>query len=204
VLRARAVGDVAAIARAYEAAGAAAVSVLADGPGFGGSVLDVRRAARTVSCPILFKEFVIHPTQLPYARASGASMVLLLVRALDDRALRAMIRDVRSSGMEPVVEAADRDELRRALDTEATIVGMNARDLRSFTLDPDAAAVALEEVPSGRVAVYMSGVGGPAELRSIASGRADAVLIGTELVRAADPGARLRELLAASSGAAND
>ena len=185
-----------AIARGYEAAGAAAISVLADGPGFGGSVLDVRRAARAVSRPILFKEFVLDPLQVDVARAAGASLVLLLVRALDDRALRTMVRAVRDGGMEPVVEAADASELARALATDATVVGVNARDLRRFTVDPAGAAAALQEVPNDRVAVYMSGVGDREQLASVARGRADAVLIGTELMRASDPGARLQDLLA--------
>ena len=195
-IRPREVGDVVAIARGYEAAGAAAISVLADGPGFGGSVLDVRRAARAVSRPILFKEFVLDPLQVDVARAAGASLVLLLVRALHDGALRTMIRAVRDGGMEPVVEAADARELARALETEATIVGVNARDLRRFTVDPAGAAAALQEVPNDRVAVYMSGVGDREQLASVARGRADAVLIGTELMRAADPGARLQDLIA--------
>jgi indole-3-glycerol phosphate synthase len=97
--------------------------------------------------------------------------------------------------MEPVVEAADARELARALATDAPIVGINARDLRSFTIDPRAAQDALEEVPKYRVAVYMSGVTSTEELARIGEGRADAVLIGTELMRAPDPGARLAEIL---------
>ncbi|AKF07147.1 indole-3-glycerol phosphate synthase TrpC [Sandaracinus amylolyticus] len=195
VIRARERGDVIAIARAYEASGAAAVSVLADGPGFGGSVLDVRRAARAVARPVLFKEFVIDPRQIDLARAAGASLVLLLVRALTGRDLDVMIDEVRRRGMEPVVEAADAAELSRALRTNATIVGVNARDLRSFQLDGGAAARALQEVPNDRIAVYMSGVGTKEDFARVAEGRADAVLIGTELMRAPDPGARLREIL---------
>lgn len=199
VIRARAQGDVAAIARAYEAAGASAVSVLADGPGFGGSVLDVRRAARAVSAPVLFKEFVLDPSQLDAARAAGASLVLLLVRALAGARLDAMIDEARARGLEPVVEAADAQELARALETRATIVGVNARDLRSFAVDGGAAARALQEVPSERVAVYMSGVGTSEDFARVAEGRADAVLIGTELMRAPDPGARLRAIVSAAT-----
>ncbi|UJR80272.1 indole-3-glycerol phosphate synthase TrpC [Sandaracinus amylolyticus] len=195
VIRPRALGDIVAIARAYEASGAAAVSVLADGPGFGGGVLDVRRAARAVGCPVLFKEFVIDPRQIDLARASGASLVLLLVRALTGPELDVMIDAVRRRGMEPVVEAADAAELSRALQTNATIVGVNARDLRSFQLDGGAASRALQEVPNDRIAVYMSGVGTREDFARVADGRADAVLIGTELMRAPDPGARLREIL---------
>jgi indole-3-glycerol phosphate synthase len=201
VLRERRAGDVASIARSYERAGAAAISVLADGPGFGGSVLDVRRAARAVSCPVLFKEFVLDPIQLPFARAAGASLVLLLVRALDGPRLASMVRAVRDHGMEPVVEVADRTELDLALATDARIVGVNARDLRSFTVDADAAAAVLREVPKGRIAVYMSGVSRSEQLIAVASGRADAVLIGSTLMRGDDPGARLAALLEGAAGA---
>jgi indole-3-glycerol phosphate synthase len=195
VLRPREIGDVAAIARAYEAAGAAAVSVLADGPAFGGCVLDVRRAACAVRVPVLFKEFVLDEVQIDAARAAGASLVLLLVRALSDAELVRLAAATRERGMEAVVEAADEAELRRALATGAAIVGVNARDLRSFEVDPLAAARAIESVPNGRVAVYMSGVGTAEELARVGRSRADAVLVGTELVRAADPGARLRQLI---------
>lgn len=200
VIRPRARGDVAAIARGYESAGASAISVLADGPGFGGGVLDVRRAARAVSVPVLFKEFVLDPRQIDAASAAGASLVLLLVRALPGARLDEMIDAARARGLEPVVEAADAPELERALASRAIVVGVNARDLRSFAVDGGAAARALQEVPSGRIAVYMSGVGTSEDFARVAAGRADAVLIGTELMRAPDPGSRLREILGSDAG----
>ena len=195
VIRARGVGDVAAIARAYERGGAAAVSVLADGPGFGGSPLDVRRAAGAVAVPILFKEFVLDPVQVDLAHAMGASLVLLLVRALEGSALDELVRAVRARGMEPVVEAASAPELDRALATGATIVGMNARDLRTFEVDVEAAAVALAAVPRDRIAVFMSGIHDAAGLARVAGGRADAVLVGEGLMRAPDPCEKLRGIL---------
>lgn len=200
-IRARALGDIEAIAAGYFAAGAAAVSVLADGPGFGGGVLDVRRAAR-LGGPILFKEFVLDEVQVRYARLTGASMVLLLVRALEPHELRELIRVVLDHGMEPVVEAADASELGRALETDATIVGINARDLKSFSIDPERAARAMESIPRERIAVYMSGVNSSADLDTIATGRADAVLIGTEMMAAPSPGERLRALLAGAKSVA--
>jgi indole-3-glycerol phosphate synthase len=150
-IRRRERGDVVALANAYVAGGAAAISVLCDGPGFGGSALDVRRAARAVTVPILFKE--------------------------------------------PVVEAANLEELRSALETDAEIVGINARDLGTFNVDKSAAVRALASVPPERIAVHMSGVHGALDLRDVASGRADAVLIGESLMRAPDPAHKLRELL---------
>jgi len=183
------------VARAYERAGASAVSVLADGPGFGGSPLLVRRVADAVSVPVLYKGFVLDPVQVDLAYDVGASLVLLLVRALDDSDLLALIRGIRALGMEPVVEAANSDEVDRAVAAGATIVGVNARDLGTFRVDKDAARACIARIPSRCVAVFMSGVRSVEDIRSVAQGRADAVLIGEELMRSEDPGARLAELL---------
>ena len=193
-------GEGRAIAGAYEAAGAAAVSVLCDGPGFGGSVLELRRVARAVRVPVLFKEFVLDELQLDLARCAGASLVLLLVRALDDEALAALVRGCRARGLEPLVEAADEAEVTRALETGARVVGVNARDLVSFRVDPARARAALSKIPSSRVAVYMSGVTTPEELRQVAATRADAVLIGSALMAAPDPGGHLAALRAGAGG----
>lgn len=193
-IRPRRAGSVATIAASYERAGSAAVSVLADRVGFAGSPLDVGRAARAVAVPVLFKEFVLDEIQVELARRMGASMVLLLVRALPPDRLRAMIRTVRDHGMEPVVEAADEPELDVALDTDATIVGVNARDLRTFRVDPELAARAMERIPKSSVAVFMSGIRDRSDVDRVARTRADAVLVGEGLMRADDPGAKLREL----------
>lgn len=183
------------VAEAYRAGGAAALSVLADGPGFGGSALAVRRVARAVPLPVLFKEFVLDEVQVDLARAMGASMVLLLVRVLSPARLLALVEAVRARGMEPVVEAADGRELELAVSTGAGIVGVNARDLRSFRVDTAAAARCLEAVPAGRVAVFMSGIRTNDDLRAVAETRADAVLVGEGLMRHEAPDERLRALL---------
>ena len=181
------------IARAYEQAGASVVSVLADGPGFGGSPLQVRRVASAVSVPVLFKGFVLDPVQVELAFDVGASLVLLLVRVLEEVELRELVLRIEQLGMEPVVEAADRDEVKRAVDTGAAIVGVNARNLRTFQVDMDAAARCMEEIPSDRVAVFMSGVRSPADFHNVARGRADAVLIGEGLMRSQDPAKQLAD-----------
>lgn len=195
VIRARQRGDVERIARQYVAAGARAVSVLCDGPGFRGSPLDVRRAALATPAPVLFKEFVLDEIQIELARSMGAHMVLLVVRALPAARLHALVEATCAAGMAPVVEAADAAEVRVALATRARIVGVNARDLRTFEVDVDAAGVALSAIPADRVAVHMSGVRTRDDYVQLSRGRADAVLIGEGLMRAADPGQRLRELL---------
>jgi indole-3-glycerol phosphate synthase len=198
-IRPRSRGLITEIARGYAAGGAAAISVLCDGPGFGGTPLDLRRAARSVAVPLLFKEFVLDPIQIALARASGAHMVLLLVRALPEAELEALVEHVLSAGLAPVVEAADEAELERALATRATIVGVNARDLRSFAVDPERARRALERVPRDRIAIHMSGITSAEALAHVAESRADAVLVGGALMRAPAPGERLRAWLQAAN-----
>ncbi len=195
VIRAPERGDVARVVRQYAAAGASAVSVLCDGPGFLGSALDVRRAALATPLPVLFKEFVLDEVQVELAHAMGAHMVLLVVRALPVERLHALVDATLALGMAPVVEAADVDETKVALGTRAQIVGVNARDLRTFKVDVSAAASALALIDQERLAVHMSGIRTPEDLAEIARGCADAVLIGEGLMRAPDPGVRLSELL---------
>jgi indole-3-glycerol phosphate synthase len=183
------------VALGYQRGGASVISVLADGPGFGGSPLLVRRVAQAVSVPVLYKGFVLDPIQVDLAFDVGASLVLLLVRALDVPTLRSLIARTRALGMEPVVEAANADEVDLAMSLGSTIVGVNARDLSTFGVDMDSARACVERIPSPHVAVFMSGVRTGEDLRVVARGRADAVLIGEELMRSVDPGARLAELL---------
>lgn len=189
-IRPRERGDVEAIARAYEAAGVSAISVIGD-RGFDGCVLDVRRAARAVSVPVLFKEFVLAPVQLDVARATGASLVLLLVRALERHELAALVHAAEGRGLVPLVEAAGEHELDAVLASGAKVIGVNARDLGTFTLDVAGAEHALAVIPPDRVALLLSGIRTPDDVRRIASGRADGILVGTELMLAPDPGVRL-------------
>lgn len=183
------------VARAYERGGASAISVLADGPGFGGSPLLVRRVAKAVSVPVLYKGFVLDSVQVNLAYDVGASLVLLLVRALDDLQLRALIEQIRGLGMEPVVEAASSVEVDRAVAAGSTIIGVNARDLSTFRMDVSAAHACIARIPRDCIAVFMSGVRSAEDFREVAQSRADAVLIGEGLMRSEDPGARLLELL---------
>jgi indole-3-glycerol phosphate synthase len=188
-------GDIAWLAQEYVRGGAAAVSVLCDRKGFGGSALDLRRAAGAISAPLLFKEFVLDALQVKLAQRVGAHMVLLIVRALPGERLAAMCDVVQAAGLAPVVEAANAAEVELALRTNARIVGVNARDLRTFRVDPRVAHEALRKIPEDRIAVHMSGVKTSADYREIASGRADAILVGESLMRAELPSAKLRELL---------
>lgn len=194
-IRAWSPGEGVRIAQGYERGGASVVSVLADGPGFGGSPLLVRRVAEAVGVPVLYKGFVLDSVQVELAFDVGASLVLLLVRALTDADLRSLIVQIRSLGMEPVVEAANAEEVDRAVAAGAAIVGVNARDLSTFRVDKAAARMCVARIPQSCVAVFMSGVRTEEDFREVAEGRADAVLIGEGLMRAEDPGARLAELL---------
>jgi indole-3-glycerol phosphate synthase len=189
-------GDIAWLAEEYVRGGAAAVSILCDRKGFGGSALDLRRAARAISAPLLFKEFVLDERQVQLAQRVGAHMVLLIVRALPGERLPALCEAVQAAGLAPVVEAANAAEVELALRTSARIVGVNARDLRTFRVDPRVAHEALRMIPSDRIAVHMSGVKTQSDYREIAQGRADAILVGESLMRADQPSAKLRELLA--------
>jgi len=194
-IRPRRVGEDVHIARGYERGGASVISVLADGPGFGGSPLLVRRVAQSVGVPVLYKGFVLDAVQVELAFDVGAALVLLLVRTLTDAELRSLISQIRSLGMEPVVEAANAGEVDRAVAAGSTIIGVNARDLSTFRVDKAAARACIDRIPPDCVAVFMSGVRTEDDFREVAAGRADAVLIGEGLMRAADPGARLAELL---------
>jgi len=190
--------DPADVARGYVAAGAAAVSVLCDRPCFAGGFEDLEAVRAVVDVPLLAKEFVVDPWQVVRARASGADAVLLIVRALPDDALEALARVVRGLHMEPLFEAADEEEIDRALAMGARVVGINCRDLRTFAIDPTAFDRLLPRVPARVVALAMSGVVSREELARLRASRADAVLVGSALMRAPDPGAALAAWLTGS------
>ncbi len=194
-IRVRRTGEAVRVATGYARAGASAISVLADGPGFGGGVADVRRVAANVSTPVLFKGFVVDPFQVRIAADIGASLVLLLASVLDDATIAQLIAETHALGLEPVLEVANDAEMDRALQTEARIVGVNARDLHTFKVDPEGAARLVAAIPTERLAVYMSGVRSREDLRNLGRGRADAALVGEGLMRHTNPGDELAEWL---------
>lgn len=194
-IRPRALNAVADIAEQYEAAGASVVSVLADGPGFGGTPLDVRRASAVLDVPVLYKEFVLEALQLDLARAMGSTVVLLLVRCLADIELKALVEQARGLGLTPLLEAHGVDEVDRAVACGGRCIGVNTRNLSTFLLDREGAVRAIERVPRECAAIWMSGVSSHADYLKIAGTRADAVLVGEHLMRAARPGDELQTLL---------
>lgn len=186
--------DVVEITRAYQRAGAAAVSVLAD-EHFGGSMDDVAAAAGALGIPVLCKDFIVDKRQIVDARRAGADAVLLIVAALPVPQLRPLVDFAHRLGMQVLCEAHDPHEVDRAMSAGARIVGGNARDLRTFTVDLQRAIELRRLVPPSFVYVAESGVNGPADLARLRDAGVDAVLVGTALMAADDPGAALRELM---------
>ena len=187
--------DPAAIAPAYAAAGAAAVSVLVD-ERFGGSWDDLRAARAATEAPLLAKGFFSTREHLETARAAGADAALLILRDLDDAQARVLLGWAAELGLDTLVEAHDEDELERAAALGAPVIGVNARDLATFRIDRRAQLELVARAPRDRVVVAESGIetrahGAEAELAG-----ADAILVGSALMRAPDPAARLAGLLA--------
>lgn len=182
------------VARAYEAAGAAAVSVLTDADFFGGSLADLDEVRRTVSLPVLRKDFTIDPVQVWESRAAGADAILLIARILDDSQLRDLGALARELGMAVLVEIHGAAELDRALAAGATVVGVNNRDLSTFHTDLGIALGLAARVPAHCALVAESGIRGPADVARLGRAGVDAVLVGETLMRAADVGAATAEL----------
>ncbi|MBK9369240.1 MAG: anthranilate phosphoribosyltransferase [Deltaproteobacteria bacterium] len=183
------------LAQRYARAGAAAISVLTDGPDFGGKLSDLAAVRARVGVPALRKDFLIHPIQLEEARGWGADAALLIVAMLGEARLRDMLRAAEQLGLEALVEVHDADELRVALRAEARIIGVNARDLKTLTINSEGALGLIRAIPEGVLRVAESGLSSRDDLRRAADAGADAALIGTALMRAPDPGAALAALL---------
>jgi indole-3-glycerol phosphate synthase len=187
------------LARAYAASGAAALSVLTDEPFFGGALDDLTTASAATTIPVLRKDFIVDAYQLAEARSAGADAALLIVAALTDDELKALLAVGELYGMELLVEAHDAEEVGRAVRAGATIIGINNRDLRTFTVDRELAARLRPTVPADRIVVAESGVRDAADVARLRAAGIDAMLVGETLMRAEDPGAALRALLAAPS-----
>jgi indole-3-glycerol phosphate synthase len=186
--------DPVAHATSYAASGAAAISVLTEGPHFGGSVADLHSVASRVAVPVLRKDFIVDELQLLEARAAGASAALLIVRILDPVRLEELLTFGRGIGLDLLVETHTARELDVALTAGCDILGVNSRDLDTFELDPDRAWELLAALPPDRLAVAESAMHTVGDVERAARAGADAVLIGTALSSADDPGALAREL----------
>lgn len=187
--------DPAEIAPAYAAAGAAAISVLVDAR-FAGTWDDLRAARAATDAPLLAKGFFSTSDDLRTAREAGADAVLLLLRDLDDAMTRALILEATALGLDPLVEAHDAAEVERAIALEAPVVGVNARDLSTFEIDRARQLELLARIPADRIVVAESGIGSRAQGAAAELAGADAILVGSALMRAPDPAAKLAALIA--------
>ncbi len=187
--------DPASLATSYERGGASAVSVLTEGRRFGGSLADLVAVREAISIPVLRKDFIADPYQVFEARAAGADLVLLIVAALDQPTLASLFSLINELGMTPLVETHSADEVDRALDIGADLVGVNARDLSTFELDQDLFGRLADGIPSGVIRVAESAVKTPADVAHYRRAGADVVLVGEALVTS-DPIITLREFLA--------
>ncbi len=192
-----AIADPASLAADYEAGGAAVISVLTEQRKFGGSVADLAAVRAAVAVPVLRKDFIVGSYQLWEARAYGADLALLIVAALEQNALVSLVERAASIGLVPLVEVHTREELDRALDAGATVLGINARNLATLEVDRSVFARLAPHVPAGVVKVAESGVRGPHDLLAYAAAGADAVLVGESLVTGKDPKSAVADLVTA-------
>jgi len=192
----RPIFDPGAIARRYEAGGAACLSVLTDREYFQGACEHLATARAACSLPVLRKDFVVDEYQISEARAIGADCVLLIVAALDDARLTALERCASDYGMAVLAEVHDAQELERALVLATPLIGINNRDLRSFEVKLETTLELLPRVRPGRIVITESGIVAPADVARMRAAGVQAFLVGEAFMRAADPGAALRALFA--------
>lgn len=186
--------DPAAIARSYEQGGASCLSVLTDADFFQGHEDYLRQARAACSLPVLRKDFTIDPYQVYEARAIGADCILLIVAALDDAALLDLSLLAAELDLDVLVEVHDEEELERALDVPAPLIGVNNRNLRTFEVSLDTSVKLRARAPRDRLLVSESGIATPEDIARLRSMGIDAFLVGETFMRAADPGAALKQL----------
>jgi indole-3-glycerol phosphate synthase len=194
-----AIADPAGLARDYEAGGACLISVLTEQRRFGGSLDDLSAVRAAVDVPVLRKDFVVSSYQVWEARAYGADVVLLIVAALEQEALVSLVERVHSLGMAALVEVHDVEEVRRAVDAGARIIGVNCRDLKTLSVDRSVFAQVAPHIPAGIVRIAESGVRGPHDVFDFARAGAHAVLVGESLVTGRNPRGAVADLVAAGA-----
>ncbi|MEA2269111.1 MAG: indole-3-glycerol phosphate synthase [Solirubrobacteraceae bacterium] len=197
----RAGATVSDIVQAYERGGAAALSILTEGPHFGGSLDDLREARQASVLPILRKDFVVDPYQVYESAVAGADAILLIVAALDDEELATLHREALGLDLDVLVEVHREDELERALEVvDADVIGINNRDLVDFSVDLDRTYELLSDVPAGKTVVSESGIHHRDQLDDLERVGVDAVLVGESLMRAPDPETACRALSGLDGG----
>jgi indole-3-glycerol phosphate synthase len=180
----------------YEEGGASAVSVLTEPRHFGGTLADLRLVRAHTALPVLRKDFIVHPAQILEARANGADAVLLIVGALTDAELLGLLAAAGDLGMGCLVECHTEEQVERAAATGSPLIGVNSRDMETLEVDLARGLDLVGRVPEDRVRVLESGVRSRDDVARAEAAGADAVLVGEALMRAAEPAARIRELLA--------
>jgi len=193
------IADPAALARDYVLGGAHCISVLTEGRRFGGSLTDLAAVRAAVDVPVLRKDFVVSTYQVWEARAYGADIVLLIVAALEQPALVSLVERAQSLGLTPLVEVHEADEVQRALDAGARVIGVNARSLKTLQVDRTIFARLAPMIPDTCVKVAESGIRDPRDLIAYAEAGADAVLVGESLVTGRDPRAAVHDLVVAGA-----
>ncbi|MGZ4603446.1 MAG: indole-3-glycerol phosphate synthase TrpC, partial [Kineosporiaceae bacterium] len=191
--------DPAGLASDYESGGAAIISVLTEQRRFGGSLADLAAVRAAVDVPVLRKDFVVSSYQVWEARAYGADVVLLIVAALEQTALVSLVERVHSLGMAALVEVHDAQEVARAVDAGARVIGVNCRDLRTLEVDRQVFERVAPSIPAGIVTIAESGVRGPHDVLVFARAGAHAVLVGESLVTGGDPRGAVADLVAAGA-----
>jgi indole-3-glycerol phosphate synthase len=189
------------VAKDYVTGGAACLSVLTDVEFFGGSVADLAAARQASGLPVLRKDFTVQEADVADARLMGADAVLLIAAALSDAELAACAALAEELALAALVEVHDEEELGRALQAGALLVGVNQRDLRTFEVDHERACAMAAQIPPGVVAVAESGIRDADDARRLADAGYDAVLVGETLMRSADRPAQLRQLVGYTVGA---
>ena len=185
------------IGKIYEDCGASAISVLTDNHFFQGSLSSMQEVRQAVRIPVLRKDFIIDPFQIYEARASGADAVLLIVAILSDRELVAFLALCRELGLETLVEVHTEEDLNKAIEARADVIGINNRNLKTFEVDIETTLDLITELPKGITWVSESGITNRHDITRLGEAGVDAVLVGTTLMKAADIGAKVRELLQA-------
>jgi len=193
------IADPAALAADYAAGGAATISVLTEQRLFGGSLEDLRAVRAAVDVPVLRKDFIVTSYQLWEARAAGADLALLIVAALDQPRLEGLLERAVSIGLTPLVEVHDEEEVERALEAGAALIGVNARNLKTLEVDRATFARLAPQIPDDVVLVAESGVRGPHDVFEYAKQGAHVVLVGETLVRGDNPRDAVADLVAAGA-----
>jgi indole-3-glycerol phosphate synthase len=185
------------IARLYESAGAAAISFLTEEKFFGGDLAQLPRLKRTVALPILRKDFILDEIQVKESALNGADAVLLIARALSAKRLKELISACNEHGIDPLTEVHDAEDLEKALECGAEIIGVNNRDLETFAVDLTTTMQLVSRIPVNCVVVSESGIADGKDIRLLQESRVDAVLVGSSIMRSSDMETKVRELVEA-------